>query len=80
MRLDDVGDPQIVRPCGVEVDVDVPARVDDRGHAGGLVGDERREMAETVDHELTEQHRAEGTTGEPTTEGVAVTAGPVVRW
>ena len=31
VRLDDVGDPQVRRARRVEVDVDVPTRVDDRG-------------------------------------------------
>ena len=49
MGLDDVGDAQVVGAGGVQVDVDVAARVDDGGDAGRLVGDERRQVPETLD-------------------------------
>ena len=64
VRLDDVADAEVALARGIEVDVDVAARIDDRGEAGRLVGDERGEVAETVDHELSDQHPGEGT---PTT-------------
>jgi hypothetical protein len=49
MRLDDVADADVRGSGGVEVDVDVATRVDDRRQAGRLVGDERREVAEAID-------------------------------
>src|SRR5207253_5565834 len=57
VRLDDVGDPDVEIAGGREVDVDVPPRVDDRGDAGGLIGNERREMPEPFDAELADLHR-----------------------
>ena len=46
---------------GLEVDVDVAARVDDGGDARRLVGDERRQVAEAVDRELRERIAREST-------------------
>ena len=57
MGLDDVGDPDVELAGRREVDVDVAARVDDRGDTGGLVGDERRQVAEALDPELADLHR-----------------------
>ena len=61
VRLDDVADPDIGGACSVKVDVDVATRVDDRSQAGRLVGDQRREVAETIDDELAQEHRGERT-------------------
>ncbi len=63
--LDDVGDAQVVRPHGVEIDVDVTSRVHYRGHARDLVDDERRQVPEPLDPVLRDAHggslhRAEG--------------------
>ena len=55
------GDPDIGGACSVKVDVDVATRVDDRSQAGRLVGDQRREVAETIDDELAQEHRGERT-------------------
>ncbi len=56
MGLDDVADPQAGRPRRLEVDVDVAPRVDDRGGARRLIGDERRQMAEPLDPVLGDTH------------------------
>ena len=49
-------------PGRLEVDVDVATRIDDRGDARRLVGDQRRQMAEAVDRELRDTHRRERST------------------
>ena len=54
--LEDVADPQVRLASGIEVDVDVAPRVDDRRHAGLVVGDEGREMAEPLDPVLGDAH------------------------
>ena len=56
MGLDHVADPPAVRARGVEVDVNVPTRIDDRGDAGRFVGDQRAEVAKPLDDELLETH------------------------
>ena len=56
VRLDDVGDPQVGRPRGVEVDVDVATRIDDGGDARRLVGDERGQVPEPLDPVLRDAH------------------------
>ena len=60
--LDDVADLQFCLG-GLEVDVDITSRVDDRGDTRGLVADERPQMAQTLDQVLAQEHPAEGTTG-----------------
>jgi hypothetical protein len=54
VRLEDVADHQIAGRGGLQVDVHVPAGVDDRGQAGRLVGDQRREVTEALDRELAD--------------------------
>ena len=54
--LEDVADPQARLASRIEVDVDVAPRVDDRGHAGLVVGDEGREMTEPLDPVLGDAH------------------------
>ncbi len=63
MGLDDMGDPDVELTGRREIDVDVPARVDDRGDAGDIVGDERRQMPEPLDPELADLHAHERSTG-----------------
>ena len=58
VRLDDVGDPHAGGTRGGEVDVDVAARIDDRGDPGRLVDDERRQVAEPLDPVLRDAHPA----------------------
>ena len=55
--LDDSGDPQAARPGGLEIDVDVTARVDDGRHARVVIGDQGRQVAEATDRELLDSHR-----------------------
>ena len=57
VRLDHADDPQIVRPGGLEVDVDVPTWIDHRRHACVVVGDQGRQVAEAADRELLDTHR-----------------------
>ena len=57
MRLDDVGDAQVALPGRGQVHVDVPPGVDDRGDARIVVGEQRREVPQTVDDELLDPHR-----------------------
>ena len=59
VRLDDVGDAQVARPGGLEVDVDVATRVDDRRDTRRLVGDQGRQVAEAVDPRTADTHRRE---------------------
>ena len=59
--LDHVGDPDVQLAGRREVDVDVPARIDDCGDPGGLVGDEGRQVTEPFDPELADLHAAEST-------------------
>jgi hypothetical protein len=56
MRLDDVRDPDVELSGRREVDVDVPPRIDDRGHPGDIVGDERRQVPKPFDAELADLH------------------------
>ena len=58
MGLDHVADPQAALAGRVDVDVDVAARVDDRGQAELLVTDQGRQVAEPLDLELADEHRA----------------------
>ena len=53
VRLEDVADAQAAPGGRVEVDVDVAARVDDRGDPRVLVRDQRRQVAQACDRELT---------------------------
>ncbi len=76
VRLDDVADPDVRGAGGIEVDVDVAARVDDRRQAGRLVGDKRREVAEAIDDELAEQHRGERTSARSVAAGVVQPKAP----
>ena len=57
VRLDDVRDAQVALMGSGEVDVDVAPRVDDGCETGVFVGDQRREMAQPFDLELSEEHR-----------------------
>ena len=56
--LEHVADAQVRGAGRVKVDIDVAARIDDGGHAGVLVRDERAEVAESFDPVLGEAHRA----------------------
>ena len=56
MGLDDVADPQAGSPGRLEIDVDIAARIHDRGRPRRLIGDEGGEMAEPVDPILGDTH------------------------
>ena len=62
MRLDDVADADVDLTRGVEIRINVPPGVHHRGDAGGVVGDQRREVAEPLDPEQPREHRIEGST------------------
>ena len=57
MRLDDVGDAQVALPGRGQVHVDVAPGVDHRGNARIVVGEQRRQVPQTVDDELLDPHR-----------------------
>jgi len=75
MGLDDVRDPDVELACGLQVRVHVPARVHDGGHAGRIVGDQRRQVAETLDPEQPRQHPIERSTTRPAL-GLGTRRGP----
>ncbi len=54
--LDDVGDAQVVRSHGVEVDVHVTSRVHHRSDTRDLIDDERRQVPEPLDPVLRDAH------------------------
>ena len=56
VRLDDVGDADIEVAGRREINIDVPAWIDDRGDAGALIGDEGRQMTQPFDPELADLH------------------------
>jgi hypothetical protein len=58
-----MGDPKVTLARRVEVHVHVAPRVDDRGNAGRLIGDQGRQMAEALDLELPDVHDREVSTG-----------------
>ena len=57
VRLDDADDAQILRAGGLEIEVDVPSRVDHSGDMGVVIDDEGRQVAEATDRELLDTHR-----------------------
>ena len=57
VRLDDADDAQVLRAGGLEIEVDVPSRVDHGGDAGVVIDDEGRQVAEATDRELLDTHR-----------------------
>jgi hypothetical protein len=54
--LEDMGDAEVRVAGGVEVDIDVPPRIDDGGDASRLVRDQGREMSQPLDPELRQAH------------------------
>lgn len=54
---EDVADPAAQPPRVLDVLVDVALRVDDRGHPGGLVGDQIRRVGQAAEVVLPEDHR-----------------------
>ena len=67
VRLHDADDAQIAGPGGLEVDVDVPTRVDHRRDTRVIVRDQGRQVAEATDRELLDTHRRERST--PSSDG-----------
>jgi hypothetical protein len=55
-----VTDAQVLHTGLREVDVHVPAAVDDRGHAQRVIGQERAHMVEARDDELAQVYPGKG--------------------
>ena len=56
VRLDDVGDLQMMRLRRIEIFLYVPIRVNDGGDSGAFAADQIRCAAQTIDEELLKIH------------------------